>query len=130
MLIFGCKFIRIFEIIGSSINISIIIGIGVAVRVAVAVICFGSIIMVSDIVAAIFGFTTVLNAIALSWLDDVGDWDSAFLNQLDGVADSNSMNIDTATFNVVLKAIIMLGRDEGAVRRAEGVLTRITKTNI
>merc|ERR1740124_655204 len=75
-----------------------------------------------------FSFATVLNVIALSRLDDAGDRASALLDRLldDGAVDGgNGVDIDTATFNAVLKAIVPRGRDEGAARRAEGVLVRM-----
>ena len=77
-----------------------------------------------------FSFATILNIIVLSRLDDAGDWASAFLNRLDGLVNSNSLNIYTATFNAVMKAIVPLGRDKGVVRRAEGGLARIAEKNI
>jgi len=77
-----------------------------------------------------FIFATVLNVIALSQLDDAGDWASTFFDQLDGLVNGNNVDIDTATFNDGMKAIVPRWRDEGAPKRAEGVLARMERGSV
>jgi len=69
-----------------------------------------------------FSFATVLSVIALSRLDGAGNRTSTFLDRLDGVVNCNSVDIDTATFNAVLKVSVLLGRDKGAAKKVESIL--------